>query len=1355
MNQPPQPQPVRPRHRVRTLLLVVVLILASAALTLGLLAAYSGVFQNRIRQAVVSEIEKDTGGRVQLQGFTWHLLHLEFAVTGLTIHGREAPDQVPWFHANRLYVRLRILSFFRAKIGLDYLQADHPVLHLIVYPDGSTNQPHPKHPSSRSTKTEIFDLRIGRTVVDNGLILLNQRKIPFNLTADNLSAQAAWVPADGHYVGHIHAENVVAQQANQPPVESTLDASLDVGRNSARLVSLTLLSNRHSRSRSAVIRLSGSIRDFAHPQWQFAAKGAVDAREIEALTGAPGLRAGILQVDASGHGVGARFDIDGLAGITAGAYREDTVYLTGVSATTRVHVTPQQISLTDIRARAASGGTAQGSFTLANWYAPAATAPERGAIRVRLADFSLDSILASVAPHRFRHLGFDTAATGTATVDWANTLSSLRGAVDVTLAPARLPAPPHEVPVTGTVQAQYLQRIGSVVVSRLHIHTPASEIQVTGTLGVYPFTRPTHLQATAATHDLAEFDPVLEAFGISAPGQPSPVPADLHGEAQFHGTVSGSIDSPDFSGHVDATDFQIAIDSKAPAAQAIRNIHFDRLIADAEYSPGALTIRAATLAEKQTLIRISGRVRGNPRKPSDLFAKSSTVQAQLRVNHADVAQWMTVTGRSYPISGTANLSAQVTGTIGDLRGSGSIAVTGGEIHGQPYRYLRAALQLQGKDVTASSLAFAVDGGKLTGSGGYNFAARTVQFNLQGSGFQLQHIQLIQKGKYPISGLLAFSARGSGPLEWPSLDATIRATHLSLATLTTGSATAEAHARNGILQTSLSANLNAGTVEMHGQTRLSGDFVSQLRLNISRLNIDPLLRTFSVTGIRGSSEIAAAVTLDGPLRHPKQLDGEASVSELALTLEGVPLHSVGNLHATLRKGMLRLDRVRIVGQDTDLHVEGSLGMFATPRPITLNAGGAVNVALAQTLDTDLAATGHVDFAVTAQGTTKAPDLAGQVKLDDVNLSLDDYTNGLSRMNGTLVFNQDRLDFQNVTAYSGGGLIHVGGFATYHHGLYFDLTANADQVRIRYPQGVTSTANATLRFEGTQQSMLFSGHVLLTGFSISPNLDFAALTSASSNVSLPPAPNSPASKVRLDIRITSAPSLNFQNSFARLAGAVNLSIRGTLAQPTVLGRVTVTEGTATFNGDKFELEHGEIYFSNPVRIEPIIDMTATTRVEDYTITIDLQGTASKLTPTFRSTPPLSEQDIFSLLAMGRTQEEQQIYQNEEAQAGVNSTAGALLGGALNATLSNRIQKLFGGGSVRIDPTFVSGVGDATARITVTEPISKQATLTYATNVNSTAEQLIQGEWHLTRNFSIVAVRDEAGVFSLVFRLHRRYR
>ena len=1364
MNTPAQAAPRQPRRRAgRVALLAVLWALVAIAVLAGALAWYASTpaFANRVRHAVIARLEKDTGGRVELKRFTWQVTHLEFSAEDLTIHGREAPGQLPWLHIDRLTVGLQILSFFAPKIALNELVADHPVFHLIVYPDGSTNQPHPRHSGRKSAKDEIFDLRIGHTIVSDGVAILNEERIPFNLSASDVAARVNYVPSDGQYAGTIHAEDVTAQRGKEAPVHSTLDAELEVGRNSAKLVQLTLESGPRGERQKTVVRLSGSLSNFADPRWEFVAKGAVDAREIHALTGAPGLEDGIAQISATGHGTRSQFTVDGLAGITDGAYRAGSVHIVGASATTRVHITQDQIALTGARGSLASGGSLEGSFLLTHWLTPspaprgaAKALPVTGAIRARLTGFTLDSILDAVAPPRFRHLGFATEATGTAMVDWTGRVSSLIGAVNVTLAPPPTPAP-REVPVSGVVDAEYVHRTGSVVIRQFQIHTPASEVQMVGALGVYPFTRPTEITASAVTRNLSEFTPILEAFGISAEGQPSPIPAVLQGEAQFRGTVTGSLDSPDFRGHVEATNFEIAPARITASLQALRNIHFDRLTADADYTAGSLAIQAATMVEGRTAIHIDGQVRGNPAKPSDLFAESSSVQAAVKVSNAELAQWIALTGSNYPVSGTVNLSAEAAGTIGDLRGQGHAGLTKGSIDGERYRSLTSDLRIHGREVSATHLALALDGGHVTGSGGYDFAARTVRFDIQGSGFELAHIRRVQLRQYPLSGSVSFAARGSGPLKWPSLDGSLQIRSLSFAHTATGSVNAEAHTRNGILQLGVNASLNTATLTMNSQTRLGGEFETRAQFSVVRFDIDPLLRTFSVTGIRGSSEIAAAVTVEGPLRHPEQLSGAASVSELALTLEDVPLHSQGTLHATLLDGTLHLDPVRIVGPDTDLHVQGSLGLFATPRPIRLSAGGAINMALAETLDTDIVSSGRVDLTVSAQGTTQAPDLTGQVRFTNVNVALDDITNGLSRMNGTLVFDQDRLDFRDVTAYSGGGLIRVGGFATYHHGLYVDLTASANQVRIRYPEGVTSTADASLRFQGTQASMVLSGDVTLTAFSISPSVDFAALTSASGSVALPPSPNSPANRVRLDVRITSAPSLNFQNSFAQLAGNVNLAIRGTLAQPTVLGRVTITEGTATFNGSKFELQHGEIYFSNPVRIQPDIDVTAATRVENYNITIDVQGTPSNLTPTFRSEPPLSEQDIFSLLALGRTQEEQQIYQNTGQQAGANSTANALLGGALNATLSNRIQRLFGGGSVKIDPTFVSGVGQATARITVTEPVSKQATLTYATNVNSTAEQLIQGEWHLTQDFSIVAVRDESGVFSLIFRLHRRYR
>ena len=102
------------------------------------------------------------------------------------------------------------------------------------------------------------------------------------------------------------------------------------------------------------------------------------------------------------------------------------------------------------------------------------------------------------------------------------------GVVNVNLARLRH-SRPDEVPVTGIVDAEYRNRAGAVVIHAVDVHTPASEIQVSGSLGVYPMTRPSQIDASLVTRNIAEFNPVLAAFGISAPGQPTPIPAELHG----------------------------------------------------------------------------------------------------------------------------------------------------------------------------------------------------------------------------------------------------------------------------------------------------------------------------------------------------------------------------------------------------------------------------------------------------------------------------------------------------------------------------------------------------------------------------------------------------------------------------------------------------------------------------------------------------------------------------------------------------------------------------------------------------------------------------------------------------------
>src|ERR1700679_891218 len=149
---------------------VLVLLLA---LVVGGLMFYASTphFANIVRLKVITVLQDATGGRVELQSLRWNLRHLSVEVDGLTIHGLEGPGELPYAHVDRLYARAKILSFVDAKLGLDFLEVDRPSVHLIIYPDGSTNQPTPKAKENTSGPAlrTIFELQANRVEVHDGM----------------------------------------------------------------------------------------------------------------------------------------------------------------------------------------------------------------------------------------------------------------------------------------------------------------------------------------------------------------------------------------------------------------------------------------------------------------------------------------------------------------------------------------------------------------------------------------------------------------------------------------------------------------------------------------------------------------------------------------------------------------------------------------------------------------------------------------------------------------------------------------------------------------------------------------------------------------------------------------------------------------------------------------------------------------------------------------------------------------------------------------------------------------------------------------------------------------------------------
>ena len=1414
--EPPRPSRLR-RFFLRHLPLTLAGGLVLLALTLlGLYLWASSVgFENLVRRRLASELETATGGRAEIGTFHWHLSNLEADAGGLVLHGLEAPGEAPYAQVENLRVRLSILDFWSPRILLRDLEISRPQLHLIVYPDGSTNQPHPRNRSRQGKPAidRIFDLQTGRIVVEEGVLDyenraaafdFQDRHIPLDFAASDVSLRMTYIPgipflggSSGAKAGGQESYRVEAGvrdlkltrgaaaavgKAQPQQVEGFMQATLDLTRTSAVLHSLRVTA-RGRNVKDRTLEISGSLNDFSHPRWQGRAVGELDMRLLDSMTGYPFAPEGIAHLDLYGAGEAGTFRLDGGVHVDGGSYIGTGVVATGFGLDAHLHADPEQLLITSIALRLRQGGQIDGDLSLVHWL-PAPPAPESGqsraARRVPLADeitipvngkvtaqfkdVALDTLLEMVSERPFQHLGFDARLNGPATALW------IKGD-DRTLSVAALlrltppaQAAPGKVPASGVVDATYTQRDGAVDLRKLELNTPASQLEARGHLGAYPLTSPSAFAVDFHSQDLGDFDTVLRDMGLNRNGKAgsAALPVALAGRVDFlHGSWTGSLVDPHLAGNLKATQMAVEFPALSTAAAGQPQfVRLDSVEATGSYSAARIDIAHALLRRGNAEVALSGSLAaapagaGRPPEPVPSFDSNSVLHLRLHAGQVGVDDLRPFTGEDLPVAGVLSAQIQVDGSLHALDGSGWVELDKGSVFGEPVSRIHAQGKIANQMVSLTSLTMSEDAGKIAATGSYDLQSRRFHLNANGVGIDVARIGWLRNRGLNVAGKLGLSVEGSGTLDDPRLEARASLTGLALGGDSLGDMNLTAHTANRAVIYDLTTRLEAAELTAHGQTALTGGYATQAKIDFSRFNVDALFKLAHVQGLSGESALAGTVTLEGPLARPDEFRGEASLAQLAVTVAGIHLQSEGGLHATLDHSLIHLSPLHVTGEETDLRAQGSLSL-KDKHELDFAANGAINLKIAETLDSDLTASGNTTFQVEAHGPLMNPGLRGSIDFQNGSLALEDMPNGLSQLHGTLEFNQNRLEVKSLTAMSGGGQLSVTGYLAYQNGIFANLTATGAGIRIRYPPGVSSLADATLHLQGLDNNLLLSGDVLITRFTLSPDLDMAALAAQANAVEALAPPDAPSNHIRLDVHFSSSPQLNFQNAYAKLAGNVDLRLRGTVASPSLLGRVSITEGSGIIAGTRYELQRGDINFTNPVRIEPNIDVSATARVEDYDISLGLHGTPEKMAVTYRSDPPLPEADVVALLALGRTESQQRIYTQQQQQSLSNPTTDALLGGALNATVSTRVQKLFGAGSVKVDPNYLGALGNSTSRIIVEEQVGRDLTLTYATNVNTTGQQLIQAEVAINRHVSLLIARDESGVFSVVLKATRRYK
>ena len=1338
-------------------------------LSAGLWYTTTSSFQNYVHRRMVGEIERITGGRAEIGSFHVVPFHLQVEIRNITVHGTEGPEDAPLLHADSVVGQVKVISFLRTQFGFESLILERPIVHIIIGPDGSaTNIPAIRELPSGSGPSpieELFALSIDHLSVHNGELIWADRKIPLNFNVQNTNVLMDYSFLHRRYESHVSLGKVDTAIQKLRPFSwmTTLDCSLG-----PTFVEIKLLKWSSGR---ASVEASGRISDFRDPHVDATYDAKLHLGELAAIFRGHDLRDGTAEFKGNGHWSLKEFTTSGALALRDLGWQDEQVTVKKANASADYSVSDDQIKISKLEGKVL-GGTFTGDAEVQNWlhsvpYSPSEKSKKQelpeigvprpsakkgekiklpgvqtGIVHIRMRDISVAETAAAMDTPAHPLDGFHPAgaASGILESSWKGSPGNAETAFNIEVVPPNRPAA-RELPMTAHVQGKYRGSSDSLELTQFSLSTPNSKIAGAGTLAA---SSKVHL--SVSTTNLEEWRPLVRALG-----GPTDLPFRVNGSATFSGAAGGTFSAPTIAGTLVAEDFEFTVPATSRTPE--KPVHWDSLGATVQFTPRELSVRGGSLRRGDT----SADFEFNSSLQKGKLTDISPFSARVNLHNVDVASTAALADLDYPISGTADVGLQLSGTRAHPEGHGHIRATNAAAYGEEIERFDADLQFGGPETTLGNIRLSHQDAEVTGTATFLPSTDGFRLDLVGKNFDLSRVRQIHLAELPIDGRGDFTLQASGTLHSPVITAAVHVRDLMLDRELTGDLFLDATTKGRDLVVTGHSQFPKGSLTVDGTIGMRGDYPANVTARMDHLDLDALWRAYLGDQLTGHSSVAASVTLQGPLRYPHQWKLDGDISDVVVDVEYAKLHNQGPLRFTYADRTLQIPETHLVGEGTDVTGHGTI-YYAEAHRLDIAANGLVDLRLLGGIDPNLTAGGQATIHMNLGGTVGDPLPQGTIEIKNGTANYAGVPSGLSELNGKLVFTRDRIQIEQLTGHAGGGTLDFKGEAThYNQQLSFNLTAIGKDVRLRYPPGVSSMATAELHWAGTKAASTVSGDILVTRLAVTPGFDFSSYLERSRQTGAVTPANSPLYNVKLDVAVRTAPELQMKTAVARLSGDADLKLRGSVARPSVLGRADILEGDATFNGIKFRLERGDITFANPVAIEPQVNLQATTHVRNYDLDVTVTGSPDRLNVNYRSEPPLPKSDIIALLALGRTSEESEQLQQQSGQSPFSDVASNLIiNQAINSTVGNRMQKLFGVSRIKIDPQGLTTETNPTARgpqITIEQEFANNLSLSYSTNVSQSSQQIIQGEYYFNRNLSVQGTRDQNGVVSFDVRMRRR--
>ncbi len=740
----------------------------------------------------------------------------------------------------------------------------------------------------------------------------------------------------------------------------------------------------------------------------------------------------------------------------------------------------------------------------------------------------------------------------------------------------------------------------------------------------------------------------------------------------------------------------------------------------------------------------------------------------------------------YPVEGTVSGEYHLYGKYETPFGFGRLVIDQGTAYGETFDTATASLRFEGSGVRLDAMQIHKSTGTVTGAAWVGWDG-TYSFNADGTRIPVESLQTAAFPRAPLSGVLQFTATGSGTFDVPRYDVRLRVDDLFAADEGIGQVTGRLALRGELLTTELEAASPRLVMSGSGRIALTDAMDAELTLRFSNTSLDPYLRFFEPRLSPFTNAIAGGtVRVVGELADVDHLVVDTRVEQLDLKLFDYRVSNVDPatratrpIELTLDHHVLNVAQLRLFGEGTRLDLDGHVNLHDST--ISLSASGDANLGILQGFYRDIRSSGAATLKATVDGPLAKPVFSGSAAVVNGRIRQLSLPHSLESINGQISFDVGGIRIDGVRARLAGGDVTFGGRVALNGFAPGDLnlTATGQQMRIRYPEGFVSNIDADLSLVGLPSSPLLRGtvtvHDALYSKRFEPNADLFNLTSA--GAPLAAAAASTTLPIRFDVQIDAPSSLRVENNLARMVASADLHLRGTYDRPLLFGSAQIDRGDVIFEGNRYLVTRGTIGFANPARIEPYFDIEAETRVrmvgqvvgqsDVYRVTLGFTGTASKMSMNLNSDPPLSSVGILLLLLGQASAQDLQnaelrtLNPSESSRSEKDLMTAAttrLLTGSMTAPVDRAVGQTLGV-DLQITPSIGSSDTDpltASARVIVGKRLSNRAYVTFARPLGTTpsATQILVLEYDQNDRLGWVLTQSGDRTFSIDFRVqHRR--